>query len=424
MNGDLSHPPLTEATLQSDLRAAFDQYRSRLLDRLEGRWDTSWFLHTGHDYFMPDYLTLGRFGRKKFHYVINRFLSQVSFSHWHTWIQPKLLGEVSQRIQKKFLPPILTAPQSDTQKRFVHTYIIELDRLLSQPFKEFPQSTFIELFQFLFNSLSILKTYIHAPIDTYTPHKKSHHSFCLSAYNHIAEELLSHPHKEWAMTYLSIRANWIDIVEPRLTPFLRGFMEEINTILEEAPSLAATLNVGAPYHFDRFRAVLEGSPITILYELDNVGEACFDFMLVEQLLHKGHKVVLAAKDAPILNDITYLEVLQFIADDFPILSDYLKKQTLQIISTGSSIAGKFMPLAPAPYRDAYAKADIVILKGQGNFQTMPIKHYSYGPIRYKKPMFFLMGLKTPLILDCFRLVKILPDLPLIQTPLLYEYASE
>ena len=55
------------------------------------------------------------------------------------------------------------------------------------------------------------------------------------------------------------------------------------------------------------------------------------------------------------------------------------------------------------YCDDYLKCDWIILKGQANFQTMPIADVSHlKPILYpyKKPLFFLMGIRANLISLC------------------------
>ena len=52
------------------------------------------------------------------------------------------------------------------------------------------------------------------------------------------------------------------------------------------------------------------------------------------------------------------------------------------------------------YVDAYTNCDAQIIKGQGKFQTMPmgiVLNKKFKPNQYKKPIFFLMGIKAPMI---------------------------
>jgi uncharacterized protein with ATP-grasp and redox domains len=107
---------------------------------------------------------------------------------------------------------------------------------------------------------------------------------------------------------------------------------------------------------DIFRADYERAD-TILYIGDNYEEALFDKPLITQLLPK--KVVYAVRSKAILNDITLEDAY------------YLEINNLcKVIESGSEIAGMDMQHATDEFLELYHTADLVIAKGQGNYETL------------------------------------------------------
>ncbi|MBU0769546.1 MAG: DUF89 family protein, partial [Proteobacteria bacterium] len=112
-------------------------------------------------------------------------------------------------------------------------------------------------------------------------------------------------------------------------------------------------------HYDEFsRRLLKTK--SILYVLDNAGEALFDKLLIKQFIDKGIEVVLAVKSRPILNDVTLEDAK----------SAGLDKMKVKLIESGSETAGTEFKDTTKEFRKAYAGADLVIAKGQGNFETL------------------------------------------------------
>lgn len=96
----------------------------------------------------------------------------------------------------------------------------------------------------------------------------------------------------------------------------------------------------------------------ILYVLDNCGEAVFDRIFMEPY---RHKITLTVRGCPVFNDVT--------ADD---LDDCgLKNFTAGwIISSEIGIPGTILRESTDEFRTVYHNADLIIAKGQGNFETM------------------------------------------------------
>jgi uncharacterized protein with ATP-grasp and redox domains len=105
---------------------------------------------------------------------------------------------------------------------------------------------------------------------------------------------------------------------------------------------------------------------------DNAGETVFDRVLIEAL---DVPVTYAAKDGPILNDATVEDALAAGLDE-----------VAEVVSTGSDAPGTILARCSAPFRRLYEEADLIIAKGQANYETL-----SAGGER----LFFLLKVKCP-----------------------------
>jgi len=113
----------------------------------------------------------------------------------------------------------------------------------------------------------------------------------------------------------------------------------------------------------------------ILYLADNAGEIVFDRLLIEQL--PIERVVLGVRGRPVINDAT-------IADARAAgLTDMVK-----VIDNGSDVPGTALAFCSEEFQRAFSDADLVIAKGQGNFETL-----SEEPA----PVFFLFKVKCPVV---------------------------
>ncbi|MHA1145112.1 MAG: damage-control phosphatase ARMT1 family protein [Candidatus Helarchaeota archaeon] len=98
----------------------------------------------------------------------------------------------------------------------------------------------------------------------------------------------------------------------------------------------------------------------ILYCLDNAGEVAFDKILIEFLVSLGNEIFLVVKDAPYSNDCTVVDARQVNLDEVP---------NSTIIPTARFCLG-FTKNNPSPeFLKALDEADLVISKGQNNFET-------------------------------------------------------
>jgi uncharacterized protein with ATP-grasp and redox domains len=90
---------------------------------------------------------------------------------------------------------------------------------------------------------------------------------------------------------------------------------------------------------------------------DNAGETVFDRVLLEFLPHMD--ITYAVRSGPIINDATMEDALAAGLGG-----------CARVISTGSDMPGVGMDEANDEFLRAFREADIVISKGQGNFETL------------------------------------------------------
>ena len=111
-----------------------------------------------------------------------------------------------------------------------------------------------------------------------------------------------------------------------------------------------------------FRTMLEEGRKKILYIGDNAGEIVFDRLFVEELYH-DHDVTFVVKSGPVINDATMED------------AGYVDMTGIvRVIETGSNGIGVQWNKISDEFREAYESADIIISKGQGNFETLNERH--------------------------------------------------
>jgi len=134
----------------------------------------------------------------------------------------------------------------------------------------------------------------------------------------------------------------------------------VNSVVEQsqvektiAESLTEPLDMEAMEEFRDATSQAED----ILYLGDNTGEIVFDRLLIEQLPYE--KITFAVKGGPILNDAT-IEDAQIVG-----LTDIVN-----VIDNGSDAPGTILESCSAAFRRRFDKSDLIIAKGQGNFETL------------------------------------------------------
>ncbi|MEW6530626.1 MAG: ARMT1-like domain-containing protein [Thermodesulfobacteriota bacterium] len=103
------------------------------------------------------------------------------------------------------------------------------------------------------------------------------------------------------------------------------------------------------------RAVERGG--SILYVGDNAGEIVFDRLLIEQL--PAYKIAYVVRGRPVINDVTMIDAQTTGVSD-----------VVEVISSGSDLPGTVLSRCSEEFRIRFNRADLIISKGQGNFETL------------------------------------------------------
>ena len=181
---------------------------------------------------------------------------------------------------------------------------------------------------------------------------------------------------------------------------IRREIEQSNNPLKTAMHFAVAANIidyGTRHDFDAMETltnclnmdfIIDDSKIltdelsgrnglNVFYLADNSGEIVFDGLLVEQLQKAGCKVIMGVRETPILNDVT-IEDTEFCGID----------TLCQVIANGTGCPGTPLKSCSDSFQAVFDKSDIIISKGQGNFETLS---------EFEAPIYFLLTVKCSVV---------------------------
>lgn len=113
----------------------------------------------------------------------------------------------------------------------------------------------------------------------------------------------------------------------------------------------------------------------ILYLADNAGEIVFDKPLLEQV--GPSKITFVVKGAPVINDATFND-----AEKTGIT------KLVEVIDNGDDAPGTILESCSEEFQQRFEEADLIIAKGQGNYETLS---------DIDKNIFFILRAKCPVI---------------------------
>ncbi len=125
-------------------------------------------------------------------------------------------------------------------------------------------------------------------------------------------------------------------------------------------------------NFDTFREATSQAQ-NILYLADNAGEIVLDRILIELL--GPERVTVVVRGGPIINDATLHD-----AESTGLCG------WVEVLENGSDAPGTILEDCSPAFRERFMNADMVIAKGQGNFESL-----DSAP----RPVFFLFKVKCP-----------------------------
>ena len=148
-----------------------------------------------------------------------------------------------------------------------------------------------------------------------------------------------------AAVRFSIAANAIDV----------GVAGDI-TDAEVHGALHGALGIPLLGDVEVFGRVL-GAANRILFLADNAGEIAIDRLLIEAI--GPERVIVAVRGHPVLNDAT-MEDARAVG----------MHGIVEVMENGSDVAGTILADCHAEFRRRFREADLIVVKGQGNFETL------------------------------------------------------
>jgi uncharacterized protein with ATP-grasp and redox domains len=182
----------------------------------------------------------------------------------------------------------------------------------------------------------------------------------LSLYPELKKLIESSEDRLMTAVRLSIAGNVID--------FGTGSSFDLKQELETIFSQDFAVN-----HYGEFRRTLKKAQ-HIIYIADNAGETVFDRLLIEEI---NKPVIYVVREKPIINDATREDAR---------LSGL--GNVSEIMSSGCDAPGNILKFCSDGFLKAYDSADLVISKGQGNYEALSDE---------ERPIFFLLKAKCQVV---------------------------
>jgi uncharacterized protein with ATP-grasp and redox domains len=200
--------------------------------------------------------------------------------------------------------------------------------------------------------------------DPYLEIKEHFNSLASSMYASLKQTVSESGHPFATAVRLAVAGNIIDFGANSAVD-----EESLDRSIRE--SLEQPVEAGA---FERLRAAAATAE-RILYVGDNAGEIVFDRVLIEEL--PEGRVTFAVRGAPIINDVTMKDAVDVGMTDL-----------VPVVDNGSDAPGTILEDCSPEFRELFHDADVIIAKGQGNYETL-----SRAPGR----IFFVLKAKCPVI---------------------------
>ena len=197
-------------------------------------------------------------------------------------------------------------------------------------------------------------------LDPYNKIKQKNIEKALSLYSSLKEKVRKSDDRLFTAIRIAIAGNVVDYGVNKSF----NIDKEIDKVFKKEFAIS---------DYIKFKDFLNDSE-EILYIGDNAGEAVFDKTLIEEL---GKPVTFVVRETPVINDVTMKEAKQIGID-----------KIAKVISSGTTAPGTILNLCNDDFIHKFINADMVISKGQGNYE---------GLSGVDRSIFFLLKVKCPVI---------------------------
>ena len=249
-----------------------------------------------------------------------------------------------------------------------------LNKHLSSAPDEFSKAKKVEYMQGILKIISNADIYTSAPVIVeqinkfkesfgisidFSDIKSYYNCFMLSMESRIEDEIENSSDPLKTAVRYAMAGNYIDFGA------MAGVDEQkLNEILNNAKNIEIN-----EQEFTTFKNEVVLSK-KIVYLTDNCGEIVLDKLLIKQILKLNNKVNVnvIVRGEPILNDCTIEDAVQVGLDDL-----------VSITGNGTAIAGTCLERISEKAKKLIDESDLIISKGQGNFETL---HHSGKNIYY------------------------------------------
>ena len=240
-----------------------------------------------------------------------------------------------------FLNQTLNVARIITDDKKIHHEIMTgvMGKLLNISFDMSPP----EVSQIVYSTISEI-TKIKDP---YFEEKKEQNRRAMELYQELKEKINKSETPLFLAARVAIAGNIIDLGINRK-------MGDVKTEIFSALNSPITIN-----DFSKFEENLQQSK-QILYLGDNAGEIVFDKLFIEAIKKEGNpKVIFVVRGGPIINDAT-LDDAKFAG----------MEEVAEVMDNGFNAPGTILSKTSSIISDLFAKSDMVISKGQGNYESL------------------------------------------------------
>ncbi len=122
-----------------------------------------------------------------------------------------------------------------------------------------------------------------------------------------------------------------------------------------------------------------GKSNLLLYLGDNAGEIVFDALVIENLkqMFPALEIIFVVKGRPIINDALMADA-----------QESNLTELCRVITNGTGCPGTPIADCSLEFKELFARADLIISKGQGNYETLS---------ESRAPIYFLLTIKCPIV---------------------------